>query len=379
MPEVFNVKIQKCDTEKAMNDFIAFPRKLYKGDGKYVHDIDVDVRNFFDPKKNRALVDADVQPFVAYCNGQCVGRVAALISNKSNEKWGKKNVRFTYLDFIDDLNVSRALLDAVADYGREHGMDTVEGPMGIADFDKEGMLVEDFDQQGNIMEFWIYPYYVEHMEELGFEKSVDWLQFQFDVPEVVPARYARVAQYAREEFHLKVRKISKYQALHGYGLKIFHLFNEAFAPLYGTSLYTDEQAMDYLKSYVPMLDMDIVPMVENEKGELVACAVTIADPSDGVRKAQGRLFPFGWWHILKSLTWGKSNKAQLMMIAVRPDMQGLGVNALIFDDLIPIYHKKGITWCETNPQLEDNMKELSQWKPLNPRTVKRRRCWIRKI
>lgn len=362
-----------------MDAFVRLPRELYKNSRKYVPDMDSDIRDFFKKRKNGSLKNADVQAFVAYMDGECVGRITALVSYKANERWKKNQVRFTHIEFIDDIRVSRALIRAVEVYGRERGMDEIEGPMGITDFDKEGMLIEDFELAGSFMEHWNYPYYPKHMEELGFTKAADWLQVRVKVPEEVPPRYARVAKLSREMFGLRVIKLSKRKVFGKWGVKIFELINEAYSPLFGFSPFDKKQIKDLLKQYVPLLDMSIVPCVVNEKNELVSIAITIADISWGLRKSEGKLLPFGWWHLLKALTWQKSKKAQLMIIAVRPDFQGLGVNAMIFDDLIPIYNRKGIEWCETGPQLEDNVKELTQWKPLNPTLVKRRRCWTKKV
>lgn len=374
-----SVQIKQANDKKTMNDFVAFPRHLYKNSKEYIPELEGDVRNFFNPQKNNSLNYAEIQPFVAYRNGKCVGRVAAIISYRANTKWNKKNVRFTYLDFIDDHEVSGALLSAVEKWGKKRGMTDCEGPMGITDFDKEGMLIEDFHLGGGTMEFWNYPYYVEHMRFHGYDKAVDWLQARIRVPQEVPAKYARVAKLSKEMFNLRVVKKSNKEVRNEWGYKIFRLFNDAFAPLYGTSVFSKDQIDNYLKQYLSVLDLELVPLILNEKDELVGAAVTVRDLSPALNKSQGRLFPFGWYHLSKALITKNADKAQLMLIAVRPDMQGLGLNALFFDDLIPIYNRVGIKWCETNPQLENNVKELSQWKPLNPEMVKRRRCWQKRI
>ncbi|MBQ0072602.1 MAG: N-acetyltransferase [Prevotella sp.] len=373
-----SIKIVKVTDGKAMDDFVSLPRKLYKGNNLYIPDLDTDIRGFFNPKKNRSLEFADVQPFVAYKDGKAVGRITGIISHKSNKVWDKKVVRFSHIEFIDDMEVSDALINAVEQWGKRRGMEQIQGPMGITDFDKEGMLVSDFELGGTFLEIWNPSYYVDHMQRMGFVPEADWLQVRINVPKEVPARYARVAKYIREEYKLKVVKHTKKEVMeNGFGLQLFKLVNQAYAPLFGFAPFSDDQIDDLLNLYVPLLDLSIVPFVENEQGEVVGFAVTIVDFSEGLRKSKGKLFPTGWFHLLKALKFSKVNKAQLMIIAVRPDMQGLGVNSLIFDDLIPIFNKRGIEWCETGPQLETNVKEMSQWKPLNPEFVKRRRCWIR--
>lgn len=374
-----SIKVIKVQSKKEMKMFISFPHTLYQKYDNYVPDLDSDVEGFFNPKKNRNLAYADVQPFLAMRDGEVVGRIAGVVSHKSNSTWNKRIVRFTYIEFIDDLDVSKALLDTVAEWGKSFGMNEIQGPMGIIDFDKEGMLIEDFDLPGCFMEFWNPPYYKSHMEQLGFKKGADWLQIRFEVPEQIPPRFQRVADYSKQEFGVHVVRKTKKEITQGYSHKIFKLLNESFAQLYGFAPFSEEQAEEVLVRFLPFLDMDMVPIVEDNKGELVGIAVTCRDFSDGIKKTHGKLLPFGWLHLLKAIKLGKQDKAQLMIIGIRPDMQGMGVNATIFAHLIPVYHKLGIKWCETNPQLDTNVRELSQWKPLNPKTVKRRRCWQKGI
>ncbi len=374
-----NVLVKEVKTKKEMSDFVSLSRTLYKDNKQYVPDLDVDVRDFFNPKKNNDLAYADVQPFIAIKDGKVAGRVVGIVSYKSNATWKKKIVRFTYLEFIDDIEVSKALLDTVASWGKERGMNEVQGPMGITDFDKEGMLVEDFDLQGCFMEFWNPPYYKEHMVALGFDKATDWLQIRFQVPEEVPARFQRVADYAKQEFGIHMVHKSKKEIYDSYGNKVFSLLNQAFAPLYGFAPFSEKQVYDILHKFLPLIDTKMIALAEDNKGELAGVAITCRDFSDGIQKTKGKLLPFGWFHLLRAMKFGKQDKAQLMIIGIRPEMQGMGVNAAMFAHLIPIYNQLGIKWCETNPQLETNVRELSQWKPLNPKTVKRRRCWKREI
>lgn len=374
-----SIQVIQVNNKKGMDDFVKFPKSLYAGISQYVPDMDSDIRDTFRPSRNKSLKFTDIQAFVAYRNGETVGRIAGIINHKANNIWNKTSVRFSLLEFIDDIKVSKALLKAVEDWGKERGMTSLQGPMGITDFDKEGMLIEDFDLEGSFMEYWNPPYYRKHLEKLRFRKEADWLQIQFQVPETVPARYARVAQLATEMFDLKIVKKSKKEVHNGYGQKIFNLLNQAYAPLFGFSPFSDEQAKVFLRKFLPLLNMKMVTLIENGKGELVCAAITVNDFSEGLKKSNGKVFPKGWYHLLKAIKWKKGDKAELMLIAVRPDMQGLGINALVFAHLIPVYNKMGIKWCETGPQLENNVKELSQWKPMNPSVVKRRRCWEKKI
>ena len=374
------IQVKKVETKREMNDFVRLPRELYAGCPYYVPDLEMDIRETFDPRKNAGLEFSDIQPFIAYdADGKAVGRIAGIINHRANEKWKTKNVRFGLIEFIDDPDVSAALLHAVEAWGKERGMEHIQGPMGIFDFDKEGMLVEDFDQLGSMITIYNPPYYPKHLEALGYEKEVDWVQIRIDVPEDVPAKYARVAKLSKEMFGLHVRKLTQKDIAQGYARKVFELLNQAYAPLFGYTELSDRQIDDYAKRYIPLMDLELVPIIENEAGELIGVAITMTSLSHALQKSEGRLLPFGWFHLVRALKWKRDEKAELFLIAVRPDYQGLGVNALVFDDLIPIYNKLHIRWAETGPQLETNVKELSQWKPLNPSFTKRRRCYTKRI
>lgn len=374
-----NVCIKSVSTRKDLEEFIKFPITLYAGNGQFVPEMANDVRDSFNPDKNHGLSFTEVQAFIAERDGKVVGRIAGIINSRANKKWNSSVVRFGYIDFIDDLEVSKALLDTVVKWGRERGMTEIQGPLGITDFDKEGMLVEDFDRMGSMIDIYNYPYYPKHMEAHGYSKITDWVQIRVEIPSEVPQRYARVAKLSSEMYGLKVRKVTLQEAYNGEGRRVFDLMNQAYAPLFGYSSFTPNQVDYFLKMYLPVADMELIPLVENDKGELVAAAVTMASMSKALQKSKGKLFPVGWWHMFKALKLKHEDTVNMMLIAVRPDMQGLGVNALIFNDLIPVYNKKGYKYAETGPQLEDNVKELSQWKPLNPEILKRRRCYGMKI
>ncbi|MBP5196746.1 MAG: N-acetyltransferase [Bacteroidaceae bacterium] len=373
------VQVKKVSSNEEMTLFVRFPFSLYRGCEQFVPDLNRDVYDTFNPKKNSALTIAKVQPFLAWQNGEVVGRIAGIINQNANKKWGTKNVRFGFIDFIDDLDVSRALIEAVEKWGAEQGMERIQGPMGITDFDKEGMLVEDFEREGMMTEIYNYPYYPEHMKALGFEKEADWLHIRVAVPAEVPAKYARVAALSGEMFGLHVVKYNSTQLLGEKGHEVFRLMNKAYEPLFGFTAFTENQINDFLKQYVPIIDTELIPCVVNEDDELVAAAVTIPSLSKAMKKVNGHLLPLGWWHIMRALKWRHEDTVQLLLIAVRPDLQGMGVNALIFNDLIPVFNRKGFRYAETGPQLEDNVKELSQWKPLGPEKIKRRRCWCKEI
>lgn len=375
------ISIKKVETKREMDAFVRFSRKLYAGNPYYVPDLESDIYNTFNPARNAGLEFTDIQPFLAYDEqGEVVGRIVGIINHHANEKWHTRNVRFGFIEFVDNPEVSAALLSAVEDWGRLQGMEQIQGPMGIFDFDKEGMLVEDFDQLSSMITIYNPPYYPRHLEMLGYEKEVDWIQVRIEIPKEIPEKYARVACLSKELFGLEVRKLTHEDIYKkGYGRKVFELLNEAYAPLFSYTELSDRQIDEYVDRYLPLIDKQLIPIVENEKGEIIGVAITMGSLSHALQKARGRLFPFGWYHLLKALKWKPEEKVEMLLIAVRPDYQGLGVNALFFNDLIPIYNRCHFRYAETGPQLEDNVKELSQWKPLNPTYTKRRRCYKKKL
>lgn len=375
------IDIRKVSTKKDLRDFVQLPYKLYAGNSCYVPDLELDIYNVFNPSQNSGLEFTDIMPFMAYdAQGNAVGRIVGIINHRANQKWNTRNVRFGLIEFVDDRRVSAALLSAVETWGKEHGMEQIQGPMGIFDFDKEGMLVEDFDQLSSMITIYNPPYYPAHLEALGYEKEVDWIQVCIEIPKEVPEKYARVARLSKEMFGLTVRKLTHADIYkRGYGRKVFELLNQAYAPLFGYTELSDRQIDEYVNRYLPLIDKRLIPVVENDKGEIVGVAITMGSLSHALQKAKGRLFPFGWYHLLKALKWKREEKVDMLLIAVRPDYQGLGVNALFFDDLIPIYNQYHFRYAETGPQLEDNVKELSQWGPLHPAYTKRRRCYKKKL
>ena len=373
------VTVKKVSGKSEMDDFVKLPRRIYAHYPCYVPEMESDVWDTFSPRKNAELEGSDIQPFVAYADGVPVGRIAGIVNHRANARWHTRNVRFGFIEFIDDPDVPRALLEAVEQWGRGRGMTRVQGPMGFSDLDKEGMLVEDFDLDGSMVTLYNPPYYPAHLERLGYEKEVDWLQARIDIPQEVPQKYARVARLSREMFGLHTRKLTKREIRQGYGQKIFRLINEAYTPIFGYAALSERQVDSFLARYVPLLDTRMLSVVEDDKGGLVAVAVTMRSLTQALQKSRGRLFPSGWFHLLRAMTWRREDKAEMLLVAVRPDYQGLGVNALFFEDLIPVYNRLGIRWAETGPQLEDNFRELSQWKPLNPTFVKRRRCYKKEL
>ena len=310
-----------------------------------------------------------------------MGRVAAIINYRANEKWHTKAVRFGWIDFIDDIEVSRALLKAVEDYGRSKGMDNVVGPLGFTDFDPEGMLIEGFDQLGTMATIYNYPYYPQHMERLGgWRKDNDYVEYKLIVPKEIPEKYTKVAEMIENRYNLHVRAMTKKEVYQGgLGYKVFEIINETFKDLYGYSELTEKQIYQYIDTYLPYGDLNWMPIVEDwncEPHKIVGVGLTIPSLSRALQKLHnGRLLPFGWWHILKVLKFHQTNIVDLLLIGVLPEYRVKGANALLFSHLIPIYQKYGIAWGETHVEMETNEKVQNQWQYLETVLHKRRRCY----
>lgn len=373
--------IKKVSNKAELKKFIRFNYEMYKDNPYSVPDLLEDMLKTFDPKKNPAFEFCEADYFLAYQGTELVGRIAAIINRRANETWNKQAVRFGWIDFIDDPEVSRALINTVIDWGRERGMNTLEGPLGFTDMDAEGMLIEGFDQLSTMATIYNYPYYPIHMEQLGLEKAMDWIEMKLMVPEKTPEKYVRIAEIVKKKYNLHVRKLKNMREIRrtGIGYKVFDLINEAYAPLFGYSKMTQRQIDQYVNEYLPILDLQMVTLVEDKDNELVGVGISMASLSTTLQKAKGKLFPFGWVQFLKTLYFKRPPVLDLLLVAVKPEYQNKGVNALLFTDLIPIYIKYGFEWGETNPELEINEKVQSQWQYLDHKIHKRRRCFTKKI
>ena len=376
-----SVEIRKVSSKRDLKHFIRFNYELYKGNPYSVPDLYEDMLSTFSPKKNAAFEFCEAEYFMAYKDGQMVGRVAAIVNHRANETWKKKEVRFGWIDFIDDPEVSKALLHAVEDWGQAKGMTTITGPLGFTDLDAEGMLIEGFDQLSTISTIYNYPYYPEHMEALGYHKEVDWIEKKIYIPAKVPDKFARIAKIISEKSGLHVRKITSKKELRKSGLayEIFRLVNEAYAPLFGFSKMSERQIDAYVRMYIPLIDLRMITLIENDKDEMIGVGITMTSLSRAMQKAKGKLLPFGWFHLLKALFVSHEKVLDLLLVAIKPEYQNKGANALLFNDLIPIYNKMGFEWAETNPELESNEKVQSQWQYLESEQHKRRRCYSKPI
>ena len=379
-----SVQIKRVETKKDLKDFIEFHYDLYEGNQYDAPNLYSDEFNTLSKDKNAAFDFCEAEYFLALKEGKVVGRVAAIINNKANEKWDKKDVRFGWIDFIDDIEVSKALLKAVEDYGREKCMTSVVGPLGFTDMDPEGMLTWGFDQLGTMATIYNYDYYPKHMEKLGgWEKDNDYVEYRLDVPETAPEKYTKIAEMVEKRYNLHVRKLTKKEIFEGgYGKKLFDLINVTYANLYGFSELTDRQIDQYVKMYFPLADLDLITVIEdgNKDNQLVGLAITIPSLTRALQKChRGRLFPFGWWHLLRAIKFHKTEVVDLLLIGVLPEYRSKGANSLVFADLIPRYVKYGFKWGETHVEMETNESVQSQWGPLDPIMHKKRRCYRKAI
>lgn len=379
-----SIQIKRVETKKDLKRFIEFHYDLYKGNPYDVPNLYSDEVNTLSKNKNAAFDFCEAEYYLALKEGKFVGRVAAIINHKANEKWKKKDVRFGWIDFIDDIEVSRALFEAVEEYGRKKGMDDIVGPLGFTDMDPEGMLTWGFDKLGTMATIYNYEYYPQHMEKLGgWEKDNDYVEYYLVVPEKSPEKYTKIAEMVEKRYNLHVRKLTKKDIFQGgYGKKLFDLINLTYSDLYGFSELTDRQIDQYVKMYFPFADLNLVTVIEdgNKDNQLAGLGITIPSLSHALQKCRrGRLFPFGWWHLLRAIKFHKTDGVDLLLMGFLPEYRSKGANALLFADLIPRYVNYGFKWGETQVEMESNEGVQSQWGPLDPINHKKRRCYRRSL
>ena len=369
------VIIKTVSSRKDLKTFVRFANKLYKGNEYYVPSMPLDDMNTLTKEGNAAFEFCDCELYLAYKDDKVVGRVAAIVNYKANEAWKVDQVRFGWIDFIDDIEVSKALLDAVAEFGRSKGMKQIVGPLGFTDFDPEGMLVEGYDRLSTMALIYNYPYYPEHLKQLGYVKETGWVEYRIALPEQLPEKHIQFADIIKEKYNLKVLKKTKRQIRkENYGHKIFELINQTYCVLYGYSLLSPKQIDQYVDAYLGIVDMKMLTFIENAEGELIGAGITIPSMSKALQKCNGELFPFGWWHLLKAMYWKKPDTLDMLLIGVRPDYQNKGVNSLLFCDLFQNYQKMGFKYAETNANLETNAKVQAMWTPFEKEQHKKR--WV---
>lgn len=378
------VEIKKVESKNDLKKFIDLHYDLYEGNEYDAPTLFSDDMNTLRKDKNPAFEFCEAEYYLAYKDGKVVGRVAAIINHKANKKWEKKEVRFGWIDFIDDIEVSRALLNAVEEYGRSKGMEYAVGPLGFTDMDPEGMLIWGFDKLGTMPTIYNYPYYPEHMEKLGgWKKDNDYVEYYMEVPDSVPDKYTKIAKMVEQRYNLHVKKLTlKDIFVHHYGEKIFKLINDTYSGLYGYSELSEKQIKLYVKQYLPFADLNLVTVIEdgNRDNQIAGFGITIPSLSRAMQKChRGRLLPFGWWHVIRAIKFHKTEGVDLLLIGFLPEYRAKGANALLFADLIPRYIKYGFKWGETQVEMESNEGVQGQWGALNPINHKKRRCYINKL
>lgn len=375
-----SIEIKRVETAKDLKQFIDFRTELYMDDPCAVPYLFMDEKDTLSPKKNPDLEFCDAECYIAYRNGKAVGRVAAIINHRANEKWGKKNVRFGYLDFIDDRTVSTALLDKVKAYGREHGMESIIGPMGFTDLDREGLLVEGFDTIATMHANHNYPYYKDHIEAYGgLEKDNDWIQQMVQVPTEVPEKFAKITQMIGKRYNLHARKLTKHQLTkEGYAKRLLEMVNECYKDLYEFSPLDEKQMQKVMDGYISLLDPNLLTVIfdENEPDKLVGFGLSMPSFSKALKRTKtGKLLPFGWFHLVRTLLFHDTDTVDLLLIAVLPEYRSKGANALLFDDLIGYYNRYGFRHALTGAMMETNEGVLSAWQHFDAKIVKRLRSY----
>ncbi len=378
------VEIKKVVTRKDLRRFVDFHYTLYEGNPYDAPELFSSVMDTFTPEKNAAYDFCDVELYVALKDGKIAGRVAAIINRNANEKWGRKCVRFGWIDYINDMNVLSALMQAVEDFGKSHGMTEVAGPLGFTDMDPEGMLTEGFDQLGTMAEAYNYEYYPQLFEQLpGFEIDNKYIEVKMTVPPTVPEKYAKIAEVVEKRYNLHVKKITKRDVFEGgYGERIFKIVNDTYADLYGYSQLTDKQIKQYIDNYLRFVDMNLITLIEdwNADKKIVGLGISIPSLARALQKCRhGHLFPFGWWHLLRAIKQHKTEGVELLLVGVLPEYRAKAANVLLFTDLIPRYVEYGFKWGETNVEMESNVNVQSQWQIFDPVIHKRRKCYKKSI
>lgn len=369
--------LQEVKTRKQLYDFVRFGNDLYKDCPYFCPRLILDEMNTFSPKKNPSFDVCESVQYLAYQDGRIVGRVAGIINHAANEHWGVKKVRFGWLDFVDDTEVSRALLDAVAQWGKSKGMDTLNGPVGFTDWDYEGLLIEGFEYLAPMASLYNYPYYQQHLEQYGLIKENDWIEIQFDPRVELSERFVRTDKLVRERYHLRVEKIHSAKELQArFGTEYMDVLDAAYQQLYNFQPMTERQKQHYMQIYFPLLNFDFVTIVVNEKDKIVGIGLGMPDVSEALRKCKGRLFPFGWLRLIKALKAKRMEVFNLLLMGVRPDYQGKGINAVILADQHPYFLKYGIERVETTSMIETNTRIISNWLTFPHKFHKRRRAYV---
>lgn len=372
------IVISEVKSKGDLKKFVKFPLKLYKGSKEFVPSLIFDEMKTLSHSKNPAFEYCDAKLWLAFKGNEVVGRIAGIINHKFIELWGKKAIRFGWIDFIDDEQVSSALLNEVVKWGKENGLEEIHGPLGFTDMDYEGMLIEGFNEVGTLSTIYNYPYYPQHLEKFGYQKEVDWVEYEVKVPDKIPEKADRIAKIVMEKLKVKVLDAKSKKDLIPYGKELFDTINIAYKDLFGFVPLTDKQIQYYIKQYLGFVSPDYTKIIIDENNKLAGFVIGMPSLTKALQKSKGKLFPFGFIHILKAL--GKSNKfVDLYLGAVRPDLQGKGADALLMTEITKSSIQNKIISAESNIELETNVLVQGHWKYFDSRQHKRRRCFCKKI
>ena len=371
------ISIKEVISEADLNQFIRFPMELYKNNKNYVPPLIKEEKNVWNLTENAALAYSVAKKFLVYKDEKVAGRIAVIINRKEAEELGISKVRFGWLDFIDDEEVSKALISIAINFAKEHNIKKIEGPMGFTNLDKAGMLTMGFDKLATMIGLYNFEYYPQHLEKLGLVKEKEWVEFEMNFPTVLPEKVKKFSSLIAEKYKLKVLDFKNKKEILPYVEPMFKLLDQTYNTLSTYTPITDEQIKTYREKYFPFIDKNYVICVEDEHQELIAFAVTMPSYSKALQKANGKLFPFGWWHFLQA---GKKNdRANFYLIGIHPDYQRRGVTAIIFKEIFVRFNKMGIIFAETNPELEENKSVQLLWQEYNPVNHKRRRTYSMEI
>ncbi|MDR1258606.1 MAG: hypothetical protein LBK65_04915 [Tannerellaceae bacterium] len=373
------VEVREVTQRKDLKRFVKFNIELYKDSPYHVPGLIDEELMTLNRTKNPAFELSEAIYLLAYKDGKIAGRIAGIINRKSNEVWKQKAARFGFVDFIDDNEVSDALFDAVEKWAKAKGMEELCGPLGFTDLDHEGMLIHGFDQLGTMATIYNYPYYPVHMERMGYVKEHDWKEYKIYIPDEVPEKHLRIGEIVKKKYGLKTLNFKSRKEIWPYADKIFHVLNEAFAHLYGVVPLTEKQIKYYVNMYIPMLRLEMITVIVREADDaVVGFGITLPNLSHALRKARGKMFPFGFIYLLKTL-YSKPKVVDLYLAGVLPEYRGKGVNALLFNDLIPVYIKCKTEYAESNPEAETNNAVQAQWDYFKREHHKTRRAFKKQL
>lgn len=373
------IEIVEVKTKRQLKKFATFPLKLYKNCPYYVPSLRSDEINILNPRVNFNLEKCECKCFLAYKDGELVGRIAGIIHREANRIWNKKDIRFSRFDAIDDIEVFTALLNAVAEYGRSEGMDTIHGPWGFNDTDREGMLTEGFDRRATYATNYYYPYFAANMEKLGWAPESKWLERDFEIPTEPYEKLVRISGKLKDKLKvteladkMPVRKIVK-----KYGDEFFITYNEAYSELDGYVPVDGREKANVLKQFATIINPDYFSILINEKGQVAAFAVVLPSIAEALKKHKGKLFPFGFIDVLKSIK--KPKELEMALIGMRKEYKNSGINAILMTRLADSIIHGNIEKLESNPMLEDNYSIQQNWKFAANKIIKKRQTYSKPL